>query len=194
MPKNLLGIHGEIRHDPLVPIVGERNRIDPGVVVSFVEPLRFLGLIPDATHAAAHEHQVALFGRQDQLIPVHDRELIFRAHQYVATVEVPVAQDQVGCAIPKRLSEPISALDVTRSRHAWCSRRRRTWPRSGQRKRPAAPVRGSPSRYAGSAGKSSRVARAPATGRAYRRMNGFHASPSAVHCAADSEASKPFLP
>ena len=92
--EDLLAVRSEVRQDALVAIVGERGQVDLDWTVALVEERLLARCIPDGADASAKEHQVAFFGREDGIIPIHDSQFTVRAEQDVAGVQVRVAENE----------------------------------------------------------------------------------------------------
>src|SRR5215831_15313310 len=68
--EDLLAIRREVRHDALVAIVGERGQVNLDWAIALVEQCLFAPRIPNGADASAEEHQIALLGRKDGIVPI----------------------------------------------------------------------------------------------------------------------------
>src|SRR5262249_58050506 len=66
-PQNLRAVGGQICDDALVAVVGEREWVEFGGTIPFIEQRLVLYSVPDRADAAAHEHQVPLLGCKDRV-------------------------------------------------------------------------------------------------------------------------------
>src|SRR5689334_9553024 len=92
--EDLLAVRSEVRDDTLVAIVGERGQVNLDRSVTLIEQRLLVRSVPDRADASAEEHQVALFGREDGIVPIHDGQFTVRAEQNVASMQVRVAQNE----------------------------------------------------------------------------------------------------
>jgi hypothetical protein len=87
--EQLLAVDRNVLNDSFIAIIRQRQRIDLRLTVSPVEErFLFLWRVSGEALAAADEHQIPLFGRQDRIVPIDDVECIIGADQDVAGVNI----------------------------------------------------------------------------------------------------------
>lgn len=113
--ENLLAFDGDVFDDSMAAVVGEGGGVDGGVAVALVEEMMFfLGRVPATHEVSADGHEVALFGGDDEGVPVDEVEVTIGGEVEISGVDVGVADDLgrgIGLAFGRFLAGTVEQLE-----------------------------------------------------------------------------------
>jgi hypothetical protein len=109
--QQLLARDGNILHNALIAIVGQRRQVDFGLTIALIELYNFMVTVPNTANPAPNKHQITLFRSNGQRIPVYQIQPVGGIDEDIPGVDVAVTQAALKRLVDKQAGELFRACD-----------------------------------------------------------------------------------